>query len=57
MIVTEFGIANMKGKSTWERAEALIDIAHPKFKDELIKEAGDMKIWRKTNKIATEASS
>ena len=57
MIATEFGIADMKGKSTWERAEALINIAHPKFKDELIKEAGDMKIWRKTNKIATEASS
>lgn len=51
MIVTEYGIANMKGKSTWERAEALINIAHPKFRDELIKEAGEMKIWRKTNKI------
>ena len=57
MIATEYGIANMKGKSTWERAEALIDIAHPKFKDELIKEAGQMKIWRKTNKIAAESSS
>ncbi|NLX01154.1 MAG: butyryl-CoA:acetate CoA-transferase [Syntrophomonadaceae bacterium] len=57
MIATEFGIADMKGKSTWERAEALINIAHPKFKDELIKEAGDMKIWRKTNKIAAESSS
>jgi butyryl-CoA:acetate CoA-transferase len=57
MIVTEYGIANMKGKSTWERAEALINIAHPKFRDELIKEAGEMKIWRKTSKIATESSS
>lgn len=57
MIVTEYGIANMKGRSTWERAEALINIAHPKFRDELIKEAGEMKIWRKSSKIATEASS
>ena len=57
MIATEYGIANMKGKSTWERAEALISIAHPKFRDELIKEAGQMKIWRKTNKIAMESSS
>ena len=57
MVVTEFGIANMKGKSTWERAEALIDIAHPKFRDELIKEAGEMKIWRKSSKIAAESSS
>jgi butyryl-CoA:acetate CoA-transferase len=57
MIVTEYGIANMKGKSTWERAEALVNIAHPKFRDELIKEADKMKIWRKTNKISSESSS
>ena len=50
MVVTEYGIASMKGKSTWERAEALIGIAHPKFQDELIKEAEKMKIWRKINK-------
>lgn len=56
MIVTEYGVANMKGKSTWERAEALINIAHPKFKDELVKEAEKMSIWRKSNKIAMESS-
>jgi len=50
-VVTEYGIAMMKGKSTWERAEALINIAHPDFRDELIKEADKMKIWVKTNKI------
>lgn len=50
MIVTEQGIANLKGKSTWERAEALINIAHPEFRDELIKEAEGMNIWRKSNK-------
>lgn len=51
MIVTEYGIANLKGKSTWERAEALINIAHPDFRDQLIKEASDMKIWRKSNRV------
>jgi len=50
MIVTEYGVANMKGKSTWERAEALINIAHPDFRDKLIKDAENMNIWRKTNK-------
>ncbi|MCX8012632.1 MAG: butyryl-CoA:acetate CoA-transferase, partial [Desulfobacterota bacterium] len=50
-IVTEFGVADMKGKSTWERAEALINIAHPRFRDELIKEAEKMKIWRRSNRI------
>ncbi len=34
-IVTEYGVADMTGKSTSERAEALIAIAHPKFRDEL----------------------
>jgi butyryl-CoA:acetate CoA-transferase len=50
-IVTEYGIAGMKGKSTWERAESLIGIAHPDFRDELVREAGEMKIWRRSNRI------
>ena len=35
IIVTEFGWVDLKGKSLRERAEALIGIAHPKFRDEL----------------------
>jgi acyl-CoA hydrolase len=50
-VVTENGVAFLKGKSTWERAEALIAIAHPLFQDELIAEAQRMKIWTKTSKI------
>ncbi len=44
-VATEFGIIQLKGKSTWERSEALISIAHPMFRDELIKQAEEMKIW------------
>ncbi|MPN49073.1 Butanoate coenzyme A-transferase [bioreactor metagenome] len=51
-VITEFGSVNLKGKSTWERAEALISIAHPSFHDELIKTAENAKIWVRTNKIA-----
>jgi len=51
-IVTENGIAQMKGKSTWERAEALIEIAHPQFKDQLIKDAQKLNIWRRSSKLA-----
>jgi butyryl-CoA:acetate CoA-transferase len=49
-VVTEYGIINLKGTSTWERAEKLISIAHPDFRDELIKEAEKLKIWRRSNK-------
>ena len=49
-IVTEYGMVNLKGMSTWERSEALIGIAHPDFRDELIKSAEAMHIWRKSNK-------
>jgi 4-hydroxybutyrate CoA-transferase len=38
-IVTEWGVAELFGKSTRERAEALIAIAHPDFRDELAAEA------------------
>lgn len=41
-IVTEYGIADMKGRSLQERARALIDIAHPNFREELEKEAHEM---------------
>nr|MBP6492477.1 butyryl-CoA:acetate CoA-transferase [Clostridia bacterium] len=50
-IVTEFGAVNMKGKSTWERAELLISIAHPEFQDELVKEAEKMGIWKNSSKV------
>lgn len=34
-VVTEYGIANLKGKTLKQRAEALIQIAHPDFREEL----------------------
>lgn len=50
-IVTENGIARLKGKSAWERSELLVSLAHDSFKDELVSSAEKMKIWRRTNKI------
>ncbi len=49
-VATEYGMVNLMGASTWERAEKLISIAHPKFREDLIKAAEDMKIWRYSNK-------
>ena len=50
-VVTEFGKVNLKGLSTWQKAEALISIAHPQFRDQLIADAEKMHIWRRSNKI------
>lgn len=49
-IVTEYGMVNVKGLSTWQKAEAIISVAHPDFRDDLIKEAEKMHIWRRSNK-------
>ncbi|MEH6759452.1 MAG: acetyl-CoA hydrolase/transferase C-terminal domain-containing protein [Parasphingorhabdus sp.] len=35
IIVTEYGSTDLKGKSIYQRADALIELAHPKFRDEL----------------------
>ena len=49
-VVTEYGKVNLKGLSAWQRAEKLIGIAHPDFREELIKQAEKNKIWRRSNK-------
>ena len=49
-IATEQGIRNFKGLSTWQAAEALVELAHPDNRDELIKEADKLGIWRNSNK-------
>lgn len=49
-IATEYGIVNLRGKSTWQRAELLISIAHPDFQEELIRHAEKMGIWKYSSK-------
>ena len=49
-VVTEYGVVNLVGRSTWERAELLVSIAHPDFREELIAAAQEQKIWRSSNK-------
>ncbi len=41
-VVTEYGVASLYGKTVRERAQALIGIAHPKFRNELSKQAREI---------------
>ncbi|MBA7584341.1 Butyryl-CoA:acetate CoA-transferase [subsurface metagenome] len=43
-IVTEYGIANLRGKSVRERAISLINIAHPDFREQLTRELSKMHV-------------
>jgi len=38
-VVTEFGMTNLKGKSVAERAQAIICLAHPDFREDLERQA------------------
>ena len=38
-VVTEYGVADLYGKTIHERAQSLINVAHPQFREELTKEA------------------
>ena len=45
-IITEYGVAYLHGKNLQERTKTLINIAHPKFRDDLIKEAKNRNLLR-----------
>ena len=48
--VTEYGMVNLKGLSTWQKAEAVISVAHADFREQLIQDAEKMNSWRRSNK-------
>ena len=54
-IATEYGVAYLHGKSLRERAVSLINIAHPKFRDELMAEAKAHKYIFEDQVISSEA--
>ena len=49
-VATEYGAVNLAGRTTWERADALISVAAPEFREELIREAEKQRIWLPSNK-------
>lgn len=51
-VVTEYGAAYLHGKNIRERAMALINIAHPKFRGQLLEEAKELRYIYGDQKIA-----
>jgi butyryl-CoA:acetate CoA-transferase len=49
-LATEYGVINLKGLSAWQRAEAIISLAHPDFREQLIQASKRMNIWKRSNK-------
>ncbi|MCX5770459.1 MAG: butyryl-CoA:acetate CoA-transferase [Candidatus Hydrogenedentes bacterium] len=45
-VATEHGIVNLRGRNLWERAQLLTSIAHPDFRDDLIRNAQAIGIWK-----------
>jgi acyl-CoA hydrolase len=43
-VVTEYGVADLRGRTLRERAQALIAIAHPEFRDALARQARDLRL-------------
>jgi acyl-CoA hydrolase len=44
-VVTEYGVAALRGTPVRERVKRLAAIAHPDFKEDLIKQAHGLQIW------------
>jgi acyl-CoA hydrolase len=55
-LVTEFGMVNVKGKSVAERAEAIISLAHPDFREELERQAYENRLIPRGVSFARSAS-
>ncbi len=58
-VVTEYGVAYLHGKSVQERALSLMSIAHPKFRNELLREAKRYRYVREEQEdiVVSEATS
>ena len=53
-VVTEYGVADLRGKSLQARAQALIGIAHPRFRDALAKRMSRLSARREGGAVAKQ---
>lgn len=52
VVVTEYGVAHMLGRNVKQRAEALINIAHPRFRESLLEEAQKRGVFGRLNSLS-----
>ena len=55
-VITEYGIAYLFGKSIRERAVALIEVAHPRWREELLTAAKQLRYVRSEQYLASQAA-
>ena len=55
-VVTEYGIANLKGRSVPERARAIIDLAHPDFREDLERQAHEHRLLPRGVRVSAAAA-
>jgi len=56
LVVTEYGVANLNGRTIRERAQALIEIAHPDDRAELVEQAKEENILYKDQIFLAESA-
>ncbi len=56
MVITEYGVASLSGRTVRERAQALIDIAHPDDRETLVEQAKQLKILYKDQIFLKEST-
>jgi GNAT superfamily N-acetyltransferase len=56
MVITEYGVASLSGRTVRERAQALIDIAHPDDRESLVEQAKKQKVLYKDQIFLKESA-
>jgi len=57
MIVTDYGVANLKGRTIRERAQAIIEVAHPDDRERLVEEAKEANILFKDQIFLSDSTA
>lgn len=57
LVVTDYGVANLKGRTVRERAQAIIEVAHPDDRERLVEEAKEANILFKDQIFLSDSTA